>query len=215
MSILVKDNPLVRAPSILAKDLNFPLLQIRTANLYTKNGSSGIYASTDANFWATDDYLHDYATAASVGAIFTSANDTQVIVDISGESGILTHVVSPEVDVNNDITITIERDGVATVYLAELTVGSSRAVMGGCKPGMYASVSNAISDNSMFGSYNDYGFTTYSGTSMLLIHPDQALYEGIGLPYENSLKVTIGATGAAATTYSRYAMVKFIRRQSQ
>jgi len=196
-----------------------PRLELRSDGINMKTGLNTRVFATESSFWST------FATTAQgfrEGAQLTNVVNGAVLdklLDIQGESGIITHIISPETSSNatlGSMEILVIADGVSTNYKFNDIPKLSRAILGGIKPGVNSIIGSTAKDNTEYGSYLDEGWLalstdTYNSIGVVLT-PWQCLSEGIGIPYENSIEIYITKTVAVepGNTYSNRAVVAYV-----
>ena len=122
----------------------------------------------------------------------------QTIVDISG-SGVLTHVVCPELSGSGTMTVRVTIDGAVKTFISETISTGNRFCIGH----IFGFGAEGVAGNGGgFGGAKDSGFSLIK-TEALLPTPLQTLsYGGVGMTFRTGLKVTIqGSANISATAY--------------
>lgn len=130
----------------------------------------------------------DFSRTGFVNSTYLPTPDTteQTILDVTGEAGVLTHIISPQVTVIGDMTIRITIDGnPAKVFTDTLQVANSDVLTMGDFQTFEASTSGVTAITQL----GDIGYNTGQQASMTTA--PQAIERKIGLPYTTSIKVTI------------------------
>lgn len=130
----------------------------------------------------------DFSRFGFITATMSPVADTteQTIIDVTGEAGVLTQVISPTISTaNSDMIIKVTVDGVDKEFTGKLvTSGTDVLTLGGFRTWEAATASEAN-----YGQQNDGGYNT--GQLSALLTPPQAIELGMGIPYETSIKVTV------------------------
>jgi hypothetical protein len=186
---------------LLSKSVNKPFMPKTTAAYNTislKNGVSTSYIANTTTFFSV--LQADNSYMAKSGAQISASNSTarQVIIEINGQSGTLTTVISPTPKITSDISIFVTVDGVEYEYQFKNLNASYRAVLGG--------FSNVKQDTAphdspnTIGSYKDEGFLQFE---RYILNPVQAMQKNIGVPFKKSLKVEVQLPNGVETTNAR------------
>jgi len=168
---IVKESIPLREPDIIT-DIRFPMMT--TSRAYLKGDNVNIYNDEDATFWSrfsnTGRVSQVSAEKAMAGTVDSVAT---IIIDVQGESGILTHVIGPKSNLaTKGGAIYVYIDGELRTYSARFIDLNYRLLLGG----FIATGDPITTVNTQqvgIGSYKDYGWNTNHVTT---ITPQQAIF---------------------------------------
>ena len=215
MTIYIKDQ---EVPFTLTREptkLRMPTCLGGSSSVFIKQAPSGVYNDTENQYWANAQNNNEYYGVSSYLYAWTATSGTQELVNIEGEGGILTHIISPVLlSIGHTCKVTIVADGVTTIFNHVSPLSSSRFLIGGYLHGRRPYTNASAYGNTLAGGFQDEGFEGYSSTAIFTMTPLQAISEGIGLQYKNSLKVTLESTGNSTATCFNYSSVKILRQKA-
>jgi len=136
----------------------------------------------------------------------TSDTTEQTVIDVSGQSGVLTNVVSPSlVSGGGTVTVRVTVDGSLKTFIATLVTSNSSVMYLGGTAGWGGSTA-AVN----YGANQDFGYSL--NPQFIMLNPAQAIEQGvIGIPFKNSLKVTVqGSTNLRAGGATNKSVVAFL-----
>lgn len=178
--------------------------------ILVKDGSASAVDSSVAGFWTAIDKVHTPYGWESVSKTTLADTTEQTIVDISGQAGVLTHVLGPGLSATGILTIRVTADGTLTTFISETLGAANRRFCIGHFPGWLAT--GSTSTHTGIGSRNDAGYSIVSQGAMITTAL-QALKEAlVGITFKTSLKVTVqgsvnlaaGDNGKAAAIHSLF-----------
>ena len=184
-----------------------PKLSLTAGNLLMKTGDASTEVSSQPAFFTNMAAERGAKTGAQVTLATTTTRQT-ILNIVSGVSGILTHVVGLETQVVNTASLFITVDGDEVEYGFYTTASGSRLVLGGV---LQVQPQTTDLNTSVLG-FKDAGWISAGGIKAGLITAEQAIYEGIGIPFTDSLKVEVQyATLPAGNVTERSAGVSYVR----
>lgn len=212
MTLIVKQAEAVVAEVATAPIYKFPTGFIMNTQLTLNEGSNTAdYYATSNSFWTGSfnrDSPNTYNWTSKYG-ICVDANPITLI-DLEGQSGVLTNIITPTGETGAVITTTYEVDGRLYSYQHTMIGGQyHRRIWGGNYDGLSSITDSTTAIHPGRGSAADFGWST-SGIKGLF-SPLQNRGSGIGIPYTNSLKVTIQSTEFVATEYRNYGGAAYVR----
>jgi len=179
-------------------DLIMPQYNPVTVSLKAATGSSE--TADIADFWVAIDLSHTNLGYESVSLDCASDTTEQTIVDISGQSGILTHVLAPELDAAGIMTVRVTIDGIVTAFLSpSYSVGNIRSCIGHF---LWIQAETSTSIATAAAGARDGGYDN-AGVRATLSTPPQAILDKIGMKFNSSLKVTVQGSTAIETVAQR------------
>lgn len=186
--------------------LIFPSTAAQGVNIALKSAASSSFLSNATGFWTAIDVSHTPLGYESV-SLATATNTTeQEIIDLSGQGGVLTQILCPELSASGTVTVRITIDGVVTTITSPvLAFSAKRFCLGGfIISGTTITSGDGVGDGgALDGGYDSAPFT-------LMLTPIQSLKYNIGMPYKSSCKVTVqcsvapesGDTGKSAACHT-------------
>lgn len=171
--------------------LTFPVLSTPSANnISIKTTTSAIAVANSALFWLAIDLSHTALGWESFKLTAAASTAEQTITDIT-DSGVLTHVLCPQMSGAGTMTIRITADGALTTFVSETLTSTSRFVGGDFRGWIGdGTPGNAIG----IGSGNDAGYGNATAPYIMTTPPQTLSDSKIGIVYTSSLKVTIQAS---------------------
>lgn len=171
----------------------FPHYIAPSGRIALQSNGSAVKADSLA-FWTAvslSKTLAGYETDRLTGALDTTE---QTIVDISGGGGILTQIISPRIT-SGTLTIRVTTDGNLETFTVVIGATTARVCMGDI---VFIKTSSTLANSSGQGSTSDTGFDDPTSTSRTILYstPTWAVAKKIGMPFEESLKVTIQSSVA-------------------
>lgn len=162
--------------------------------------SGSVQLATSTAFWTAislSKTLAGYETDRLTGALDTTE---QTIVDINGGDGVLTQIISPHIT-SGTLTIRVTTDGNLETFTVAIGATAARVCMGDI---LFIKPSNTLANSSGQGSASDTGFDDPTSTSRTILYstPTWAVAKKIGIPFKESLKVTIQSSVALTDTGS-------------
>ena len=185
---------------------------VRSANLTIQEASSGAAdVATNSGFFSGP-FNRDSPTAYNWVSKYGVCIDSNpvTIIDLTGQAGTLTNIVTPTGEAGTIITTTYEIDGV--LYSFQHTVEGVvhfRRFWGGNFDGVASVTDSTTAIHPGRGSFADIGWN--SSQSMGLFSPLQNRGSSIGIPFTNSLKVTIQSTEFSATEARNFGGAAYVR----
>lgn len=172
---------------------------IECISVAIKDTGSTVVRDDQSNFWTR---LTQQVKATALCQWITMVQDTseQTIIDVSGESGVLTNVIGANVQQLGSVTtFRVTVDGKLYTYVTEPNesnpVNLVRHVLG-YFPRQTQGINTAPA-GALSGPYMSYGNWETMAVGMPL--PSAAVEAGYGIPYDNSIKVTIQCSDAPQT----------------
>jgi len=201
MTIHIVDNPLVTlAPVSKPNEMRMPLIQCAPGSLRRKIAVSVTSASAISSFWGgITGGPNEYSTEGFYYKRWTGSSQN-LVVDLQGQGGIVTHIMTPQINGDSIVKLTMVIDGVKT-YAEYSIEGGLRMCMGGFRHGTLPYSSSTVNRTTEFGSYADHGWAASGATESLCMSPVQTVTEGIGIPFKESLYIDLNPVSA---TYSGY-----------
>ena len=189
----------------------FPASYSRDTNgVYLKVRDSLSVLSDISTFWATGFSGSIMSNPALIGAYTPITTTTRTTILDVLDKGTLTTVISPELAASNHrVTIWVTIDGVEQHWYAKIYTGD-RLLLGGFEQGIIPVTSTVNDGKNGAGGPNDSGYYTIPPT--LLLNPYQAIYKGVGIPFNTSLKVEVQLHDAGnPTAYHNNAGVIYVK----
>lgn len=190
--------------------LTFPYEIGRSSNIAMKENIAVSTLISAAGFKTAWDIDRSELLIKTASLVASADTTEQTVIDVSG-SGILTHVIHPELSASGTQTIRMTIDGeVLTIVSPTLASSGLRLCAGDIKATGYGTSSGS---GSGVGSYQDlgyYGTSPYMNTLFVSTSQQAVAVNRVGIKFESSLKVTIQgsvnihATAANATAYVAY-----------
>jgi len=185
--------------------LRMPMISMTAANINLKFSTVGTATSDTVNFY-------DAVEIAFEGAGFDTAtleqavdSTEQTIVDTgTGTEGVLTQILTPSINGTTVVTVRVYIDGSVTEFIASEAFPSGRKIcIGDFRPWL-AVGNNAV--NLGIGSSANVGYDSINSQRVMMLTPIDSALTGllVGMPFSNSLKVTIQSTNgwaAGSTTH--------------
>ena len=175
-----------------------PIMVAEGVEVDTVSADGGTDVASGTNFWLqTFDISagdNDFPLKGKSATYATSSTAILEILPLTSGRGILTHILTPEIPSSSTIVIYIQVDGVEHVYtFADVCGGNNygRLGLGGFLHGRRKESTQSTTGSSGWGSSSDYGFECQYGT---MISVGAALFEGIGIPFHSSIKVSWSST---------------------
>ena len=177
------------------------------------NGSSFSQGMLDTQFGERESAFHS----------FTSTLVDKTVMEVDGESGVITHIITPTVTSNGQkITVHVTVDGITTDYEFSYLRTGFRGVLGGARAGVTGSDNTGFHGTVDYGSggsttdisfFNplDSGHWDNNPSQLYILTPKQTLDDGIGIPFKNSMRVGISNAGVDVMTISKYAWVVYVK----
>lgn len=193
-----------------------PTIIVNAANLKLKKGLTTVSASNDSLFYDAIQLTHDILDYDTATLSYDNDSTEQTIIDTgTGKSGVLTQVITPPMDTSGIATIRVTIDGDVSVFTTPLvqTLSSMVFCLGDFATWTPQGGTNSIGIGS--GSNVGYGTTNPSAEqSAAMLTPVDSAMKGlpIGMPFEDSMKVTIQSSTAwsAATGSQRKAAAAWL-----
>jgi len=170
------------------KALIMPSASGLTAGLKVKTALATVAGSNNNAFF--DAFIIDHSPLGYETTKFTGVSDAteQTMLSESGFGGVLTTIVLPAPLATGIITCTISIDtDEDIIFTFNGALATQRCFIGGFLQGIEASASTT--HGTSFGGGNDSGYNISAVNLMLT--PSQALNEGIGLKFNNSVTVKV------------------------
>ncbi len=201
----------IKSSSLLGGEFTprMPKLSSNSTDIKLKQGDNQIIASSAEAFFTT----MGSEMRSQAGAVFTLEDnaDRQTLINIvSGVSGTLTHIVGGAAKSSNTVSIFVTTGGKETEYKLYNLKSYHRPVLGGALP-IEPQLIAATVGTSMLGSADD-GWESDTAAAVGIIAPSQCIFQGIGIPFTDNLKVEIqysvgvrlgGVDEIGAVTYVR------------
>lgn len=171
----------------------FPTYVSGAANTHIATALGGQSHSLAGSFWTAIDADKTLSQWESTRYNATSNTSQQTMISLSGQSGVLTSILTPVfTNASAVITIIITIDGsvLETIVINSNSATSSRVFVGGAKgwqPGVLPDYSNAYGGDQTDSGYN-------STTNILILTSPQSIEEFVAIPFKSSLNVTIQST---------------------
>jgi len=185
-----------------------PKLIAPSSNVKLKDFNSNVVASNIGTFF--NDMAATRGSRFGAQAALLNNTNRQTIIDIvSGVSGTLTHVVGAEPLATDTVSIFVTAGGVETEYKFYNVLAGNRPVFGGALPIDPQPVASTVGASILGAAGSGWGVTT---AIVGVATPEEAIFNGIGIPFTDSLKVEIqyplgvstsGNEESAGVTYVR------------
>jgi len=184
-----------------------PKLLAIQGNVKLKTNGTTVVLSNNSAFF-TEMALTRGSRSGAQASLINNTNRQTIIDIVSGVSGTLTHVVGATSLGANDVSIFVTASGVETEYKF-YNVSTDRPILGGALK-INPQIASSTVGTSLLGAADD-GWQDPNG-EVGLISEDQCIFNGIGIPFTESLKVEIqysagvtisGVQQSAAVTYVR------------
>jgi len=185
----------LRRDGIRFADHRMPVVIAHTYDFSVYDALGSKRESDDPSFWTnTFDASDSVKDTPFEGFSTVMPNDSSVnpVMSVTGESGLLTHLLTASITAASDVIIYIEADEVETVYNLGDVVGGTTAQrigFGGFIQGIDATNTGDLS-------VGDNGFEAQDGYMM---SQSRAIERGIGIPFGESLKVSYSSSAGNST----------------
>lgn len=176
------------------------------------SNSNSVYWDT-ASFWTSGSFGRDnQQTARGGGYTVTITPNTLIPITSYKGKGTLTHLLSAESNASQaKVTFHVIADG--KKYIFTRTIDDTyRVCVGGFLTGFNVVSNSSTADRSMtYGSYNDEGW--HMNQRVIVLSPDQALYENIGLDFDENIEVYVEYNKAMqSASYRNYTGASYVKR---
>ncbi len=175
------------------RNFKFPMCVGQNGSINLKGIVTGIALSPyQLSFWS--EQFVDLSSVGIAGHYTAITPANPVIFSGVGVAGNLTHIVTPSLTAISDVVVDVIADGISYKFKYDSIMGSGnleRILLGGFIQGLEPKV--VVSDTVGHGSAADYGFQPRHA---FMVSPMVAEYEGIGIPFEHSLSVSVTSTEA-------------------
>lgn len=192
------------------KSLSMPTFKFSEASIKIKTSNNASEPSNGAAFYTEIEAVNLEDFGIEVVTFLPVANSLeQTIIDITGQTGILTNAMSPKLTATTgNMTIRVTADGTLHTFVGFLDstfFGSFKLVVGDM---VLYDAGTTLSDGSGIISAKDSGWRD-ANTPMFMVNPSQVVSRGLfGIPFKTSLKVTFqGASNVVVGSASHKAMV--------
>lgn len=173
--------------------------QYNPGQVYIKAAEGSATGASSVAFWDAINLPHTEFGFESVSLVATSDTSEQTIVDISGQEGVLTHVLTPAMAIAGVMTVRITKDGKVLTFTSPSYAGATRFCVGHF-PWVRADASVSVA--TAFYGARDGGYGNTAATYATLSTPAQAILDFTGIKFKDSLKVTIqGSSAIHASLY--------------
>jgi len=213
MALIVKNE--ASGAVVPSSTIRMPMSSVWYANTYIKTSKALTYNSTTATFWSF--FGVDAEPSNRYGSQNTTtwaAGEERTLIDTTGFSGILTHALSPQINVDGVVSVTIIADGVSHVFSKNVLSGNCLLVGQFNQSDVRPSTASGTGNYEIgVDRYRDNGWETISNTYISLMSPTDAhSLTGVGIPFKDSLivKIYMGQV-SNNTTYRNYSGVAYTK----
>lgn len=177
--------------------LTMPFSVIRQTSLTLKEDASSLPLANNSDFYSALEFNNSQFGFDAATLQLAAVSTEQEIVNLSGQSGVLTNVISGLDTTANDITIRVTADGELFTFTANPFTLFGVVVVGDV---LTYRGSNGVTQANVYGNGFDSGFSVTPGDhAKLILTPVQVVMRGLhGIPFKDSLIVTTQSANATA-----------------
>ena len=209
MTIIIKQADVIPSTILKHKTLTWQPFMVFDQDLqYKSSATVSQQSATSSAFINPFQANSDGVTESS--AIFSTSTEYVTVLDVTGTSGILTHVFSAAANNTTTQLIRLTVDGVETLY-SHQAFPNYRMVLGGCLAATLPTITSTWNSSASDGDYSDRGLVA-GGSEHLMLSPEQTIIEGIGLPFNTSLKVETRTFSVATSSPRAYRAAIYVKQ---